>query len=272
MPARWTRSPRLGRRTGLLSRRSFLAGSAVSLGALGLAGCATPDGSEASPRRGSSTGRCPMRNSRSRRPDVSKINPKYYRRTVRYDTRRSARHDYRRPRQLLRLPRRGRRIRHSLWCQCRSAPGSCGAVTLMIGRKSEWATWTPPKEMIQRQPEAAKYARGMPGGLDNPLGARTLHLYQNGIITRCTRSTRPRDPGVDRLRRCKRLCRPPESGHDRPIRTNAGQNEGGRPARVATAWSRQRPCGQRKDQARSRRPCDCARGSRGRSPIGRLTA
>ena len=52
-----------------------------------------------------------------------------------------------------------------------------------VGRKSEWATWTPPKEMIRRQPEAAKYARGMPGGLDNPLGARTLHLYQNGAYT-----------------------------------------------------------------------------------------
>ena len=52
-----------------------------------------------------------------------------------------------------------------------------------VGRKSEWATWTPPKEMIRRQPEAAKYAHGMPGGLDNPLGARTLHLYQNGAYT-----------------------------------------------------------------------------------------
>ena len=52
-----------------------------------------------------------------------------------------------------------------------------------VGRKSEWATWTPPREMIKRQPEAAKWARGMPGGLDNPLGARTLYLYQNGAYT-----------------------------------------------------------------------------------------
>jgi len=52
-----------------------------------------------------------------------------------------------------------------------------------VGRKAEWATWTPPKEMIQRQPEAAKYAGGMPGGLNNPLGARTLYLYQNGVYT-----------------------------------------------------------------------------------------
>ena len=52
-----------------------------------------------------------------------------------------------------------------------------------VGRKSEWATWTPPREMIKRQPEVAQYARGMPGGLENPLGARTLHLYQNGAYT-----------------------------------------------------------------------------------------
>ena len=40
--------------------------------------------------------------------------------------------------------------------------------------------------MIQRQPEAAKYASGMAPGLDNPLGARVLYLYQNGRYTVCT--------------------------------------------------------------------------------------
>ena len=52
-----------------------------------------------------------------------------------------------------------------------------------VGRKAEWPIWTPPKEMIKRQPEAAKYAGGMAPGLDNPLGARTLYLYQNGRYT-----------------------------------------------------------------------------------------
>jgi len=37
--------------------------------------------------------------------------------------------------------------------------------------------------MIARQPEAAKYASGMPGGLENPLGARVLYLYKNGVYT-----------------------------------------------------------------------------------------
>ena len=37
--------------------------------------------------------------------------------------------------------------------------------------------------MILRQPEARKYAGGMPGGPENPLGARTLYLYQKGVYT-----------------------------------------------------------------------------------------
>lgn len=47
-----------------------------------------------------------------------------------------------------------------------------------IRRKAEWPTWTPPATMIRRQPELEKYRNGMPGGLENPLGARALYLYQ----------------------------------------------------------------------------------------------
>jgi lipoprotein-anchoring transpeptidase ErfK/SrfK len=47
-----------------------------------------------------------------------------------------------------------------------------------IKRKAIWPTWTPPPEMQARDKEARKYAGGMPGGLDNPLGARALYLYQ----------------------------------------------------------------------------------------------
>ncbi|HEY7749985.1 MAG TPA: L,D-transpeptidase [Aestuariivirgaceae bacterium] len=47
-----------------------------------------------------------------------------------------------------------------------------------VGRKAEWPRWIPPAEMVERDPLAAKYAEGMPGGPDNPLGARAMYLYQ----------------------------------------------------------------------------------------------
>ena len=47
-----------------------------------------------------------------------------------------------------------------------------------IAWKQEWPTWTPPKEMISRKPELAKYGKdGMKPGLSNPLGARALYLF-----------------------------------------------------------------------------------------------
>ncbi len=46
-----------------------------------------------------------------------------------------------------------------------------------------WPRWTPPKDMIERSPEKAKWKNGMPGGPDNPLGARALYLFQNGHDT-----------------------------------------------------------------------------------------
>ena len=52
-----------------------------------------------------------------------------------------------------------------------------------VMRKEEWPTWTPPAEMIARQPELAKYSNGMPGGPDNPLGARAMYLYQGSRDT-----------------------------------------------------------------------------------------
>jgi len=52
-----------------------------------------------------------------------------------------------------------------------------------IGRKVKWPNWTPPASMIRRRPDLAKWASGMPGGPDNPLGARALYLFANGRDT-----------------------------------------------------------------------------------------
>lgn len=52
-----------------------------------------------------------------------------------------------------------------------------------VGRKAAWPTWTPPSQMIGRQPELRKYAAGMDGGPQNPLGARAMYLYTGGRDT-----------------------------------------------------------------------------------------
>jgi lipoprotein-anchoring transpeptidase ErfK/SrfK len=44
---------------------------------------------------------------------------------------------------------------------------------LKITRKAEWPDWTPPPEMIQRQPYLPRFMAGGPG---NPLGARAMYL------------------------------------------------------------------------------------------------
>jgi lipoprotein-anchoring transpeptidase ErfK/SrfK len=49
-----------------------------------------------------------------------------------------------------------------------------------IGRKAAWPTWTPPEEMRLRQPELPE---SMPGGPENPLGARALYLFEGNRDT-----------------------------------------------------------------------------------------
>ncbi len=53
----------------------------------------------------------------------------------------------------------------------------------VIKRKAVWPNWYPPKAMQKRDPLAAKWAGGMPGGPANPLGARALYLYQGNHDT-----------------------------------------------------------------------------------------
>jgi lipoprotein-anchoring transpeptidase ErfK/SrfK len=44
---------------------------------------------------------------------------------------------------------------------------------LKVARKAEWPDWTPPPEMIARQPYLPRWMAGGPG---NPLGARAMYL------------------------------------------------------------------------------------------------
>lgn len=52
--------------------------------------------------------------------------------------------------------------------------------------KQKWPKWTPPADMIARDPSLAKWGvdnGGMPGGLTNPLGARALYIFQGNEDT-----------------------------------------------------------------------------------------
>ncbi|WP_343313878.1 L,D-transpeptidase [Brucella sp. BE17] len=56
----------------------------------------------------------------------------------------------------------------------------------VIQYKRKWPRWTPPDEMVARQPELQPYSiknGGMGPGLKNPLGARALYIFQNGVDT-----------------------------------------------------------------------------------------
>lgn len=59
-------------------------------------------------------------------------------------------------------------------------PGLYHSGAFTVGDKREWPSWRPTDAMIERNPDAyARWAEGMPGGPDNPLGARALYLYDD---------------------------------------------------------------------------------------------
>ncbi len=56
-------------------------------------------------------------------------------------------------------------------------PGFEWAGTHKVTRKSEWPGWTPPEQMRQREAKKGKILpKHMPGGPENPLGARAMYL------------------------------------------------------------------------------------------------
>ncbi|OYU47785.1 MAG: hypothetical protein CFE31_15045 [Rhizobiales bacterium PAR1] len=164
-----------------LNRRSFLLGAAASFGALGLAGCVTNDGmslAEAEKHYGA----VPDKKFPIAAADISQLDPKYYPRQVAYDSSEKPGTIIVDPSNyyVYRIEGDGNATRYGANV---GRQGFLWSGDAYVGRKAEWPTWTPPKEMIKRQPEVAKYARGMPGGPENPLGARTLYLYQKGVYT-----------------------------------------------------------------------------------------
>jgi len=52
-------------------------------------------------------------------------------------------------------------------------PGFAWSGVKEVSMKREWPDWTPPDDMLRRRPDLPRY---MPGGPENPLGARALYL------------------------------------------------------------------------------------------------
>jgi lipoprotein-anchoring transpeptidase ErfK/SrfK len=69
-----------------------------------------------------------------------------------------------------------------------------------ITRKAEWPNWTPPAEMIARQPYLPRFMAGGPG---NPLGARAMYL--GGTIYRIHGTNAPGTIGTHVSSGCIRL-------------------------------------------------------------------
>jgi len=159
-----------------ITRRSALLG----LAALALQGCA---GSRADSRRlRAMYGPVPEEQFAIPAVNLSQVPAKYYRREINYVT-------DERPgtivvdpddKYLYLVQRDQRAMRYGIGV---GREGFAWSGRAHVGRKQHWPTWTPPREMIEREPELEEYANGMPPGLDNPLGARALYLYQDGRDT-----------------------------------------------------------------------------------------
>ena len=87
--------------------------------------------------------------------------------------------------------------------------------TQTITKKAEWPDWTPPPEMIARQPYLPRQMAGGPG---NPLGARAMYL--GGTVYRIHGTNAPETIGTHVSSGCLRLTN--EDVSDLYSRVNIG--------------------------------------------------
>jgi lipoprotein-anchoring transpeptidase ErfK/SrfK len=84
-----------------------------------------------------------------------------------------------------------------------------------VTKKAEWPDWTPPPEMISRQPYLPRHMAGGPG---NPLGARAMYL--GGTVYRIHGTNAPETIGTHVSSGCIRLTN--EDVSDLYSRVNVG--------------------------------------------------
>jgi len=87
--------------------------------------------------------------------------------------------------------------------------------TQTVTKKAEWPDWTPPPEMIARQPYLPRHMAGGPG---NPLGARAMYL--GGTVYRIHGTNAPSTIGTHVSSGCIRLIN--EDVSDLYSRVNVG--------------------------------------------------
>ncbi|MCC5978621.1 MAG: L,D-transpeptidase [Salinarimonas sp.] len=174
-------------RASQLTRRVFLAGLPLTLGACVSAGRSAPPVVEAAnivdPFYVSMYSAIPDEKFPVPAVDVSQVDQQFLRQEVEFVGPESAGDVVVDPsRRFLYLVRENRRaLRYG--CGVGQA-GFDYQGDAVIARKAEWPRWTPTQNMIRREPERyGPYAGGQEGGLDNPLGARALYLYKNGRDT-----------------------------------------------------------------------------------------
>lgn len=173
-----------------ISRRAFLVGGA-SASTMALAGCASTTetvGALAAgePKIDPAFMRMYAAMPEERFPipavDLTKIDPKYLRRNVPDPT-------GERPgsvvvdtaqRFLYLVGDDGRAMRYGVGI---GKAGFAWSGRALIAYKREWPVWTPPAEMIEREPELEEWRHGMPPGLGNPLGSRALYIFADGVDT-----------------------------------------------------------------------------------------
>lgn len=115
--------------------------------------------------------------------DISEVNPRFLRQVVAYPTREQ-------PgtivvdtnnRYLYLVREGGQAIRYGIGV---GKQGMSWRGRATVGRKASWPRWTPTAAMVARDPQKnGPWAGGMAGGLENPLGARALYLYQGSRDT-----------------------------------------------------------------------------------------
>jgi lipoprotein-anchoring transpeptidase ErfK/SrfK len=148
-----------------LSRRALIKGASAIGATWGLAGCAS-----------------------TRTPLTDVVDPAYRRKDVQYATREAPGTIVVDPPEhfLYLVQAGGRALRYGVGV---GGEGFGWSGVSSVHNKQEWPDWYPTNEILQRRPQIRPAMKelqsglGMPGGPDNPLGARALYLWQGNKDT-----------------------------------------------------------------------------------------